>query len=68
MKSSLRKEITIVFIGVMAAAMVLIGVIPMFGYNIDKQMRDEMYIELNARRAGTAQQINDAYENGDSAE
>ena len=53
---------------IITAVVVLIGVIPMFGYNIDKQMRDEMYIELNARRAGTAQQINDAYENGDSAE
>ena len=53
---------------IITAAVVLLGMIPMFGYNIDKEMRDEMYKELNARRAGTAQQINDTYENGDSAE
>ena len=53
---------------IITAVVVLIGVIPMFGYNIDKSMRDEMYIQLNARRAGTAQQINDSYESGDGAE
>ena len=49
---------------IITAAVVLIGVAPMFGYNIDKGMRDEMYKELNARRAATAQRINEAYEEG----
>ena len=49
---------------IITAAVVLIGMTPMFGYNIDKEMRDEMYRELNARRAATAQKINEEYEKG----
>ena len=49
---------------IITAAVVLIGVTPMFGYNINKGMRDEMNKELNARRAATAQKINETYEEG----
>ena len=49
---------------IITAAVVLIGMTPMFGYNIDKGMRDEMYKELNARRVATAQRINEAFEEG----
>gem|GEM_PF-4471960 len=43
-------------------SVVLIGVIPMAGYNIDKDSRDNMYRDLNRRRADTANVINDTYE------
>ncbi|MBQ7637417.1 MAG: MFS transporter, partial [Clostridia bacterium] len=52
---------------IITAIVVLIGVVPMFGYNIDKTMRDKMYLELNARRAATAEKINDDFE-GESTE
>jgi len=47
---------------IVTAVVVLIGVIPMAGYNIDKDSRDNMYRDLNRRRADTANVINDTYE------
>lgn len=51
---------------IIPAFVVLIGVAPMLFYNIDKTMRDKMYSELNARRALTAEQINDEYNTGNA--
>ena len=31
--------------------------IPMFWFNIDKEMRDKMYRELNERRTATAEHL-----------
>ena len=39
------------------AIIVLSSMIPMFWFNIDKEMRDRMYRELNERRAATAEHI-----------
>ncbi|MBQ6019046.1 MAG: MFS transporter [Clostridia bacterium] len=47
---------------IITAIVVIIGVLPMFGYNIDKEKRDEMYSELNRRRVSKAAEINEAYE------
>ncbi len=43
---------------ILPAFLVLSSMLPMFGYNIDKDMRDRMYLELNERRALTAERIN----------
>ena len=47
---------------IITAIVVTVGVLPMFGYNIDKEKRDEMYTELNRRRVSKAAEINEAYE------
>ena len=39
------------------AILVLSSMIPMFWFNIDKEMRDKMYRELNERRAATAEHL-----------
>ena len=53
---------------IITAFVVLVGVIPMFGYNIDKEMRDEMYGELNRRRVAAAKEINDAFDGRENEE
>lgn len=40
------------------AILVLMSMLPMFGYNIDKQTRDKMYVELNERRVKVAEMMN----------
>ena len=42
------------------AILVLTSMLPMFGYDIDRQKRDRMYVELNERRVATAEAINNA--------
>ena len=44
---------------IIPAFLVLSSMIPMFGYNIDKDTRDRMYRELNERRVKTARTINE---------
>lgn len=36
-----------------------LSALPMFGYNIDKNTREKMYSELNARRAAIAASLSD---------
>lgn len=40
------------------AVLALISALPMFGYNIDKDTRERMYSELNARRTAIAANLN----------
>lgn len=40
------------------AVLAALSILPMFSYRIDKETRDRMYVELNARRVKTAEQIN----------
>lgn len=51
---------------ILPAFLVLSSMIPMFWYNLDREKRDRMYIELNERRAKTAEEINKR--NGKNAE
>ena len=44
------------------ALLVATSMIPMFWYNIDKDMRDRMYCELNERRVANAERINREHE------
>ncbi len=53
---------------IITAAVVIIGVLPMFGYNINKEKRDEMYKKLNQRRVRTSAEINREYEAGETAD
>ena len=53
---------------IITAIVVLVGMIPMFGYNINKETRDEMYGELNRRRVAAAKQINESFEDGEKHE
>ncbi len=47
---------------IIPAFLVLSSMLPMFGYNIDKDTRDRMYCELNERRVKTAKTINELEE------
>ncbi len=53
---------------IITAIVVILGVLPMFGYNIDKEKRNKMYLELNQRRVNKAAEINSAYEEGEGAD
>ncbi len=44
---------------VFPAVLAILSILPMFAYKIDKDTRDQMYAELNARRSVTAQRITD---------
>lgn len=45
------------------AILALLSILPMLGYRIDKDTRDRMYSELNARRVAIAENINAGAEN-----
>ena len=45
------------------AIIVIISMIPMFAFNIDKNMRDRMYRELNERRMAMAEMIKQEADN-----
>ena len=53
---------------IITAVVVIVGVLPMFGYNIDKEKRNKMYIELNQRRVSKAAEINEAFAEGETDE
>lgn len=42
------------------AVLAILSMLPMFGYKIDKTMRDKMYTELNERRSAIAEEIGEA--------
>ena len=46
---------------ILPAILVLSSMIPMFWYDINKEKRDKMYMELNERRAKIAEEINKIY-------
>ena len=46
------------------ALLVISSMIPMFWFNIDKPMRDRMYMELNERRVASANKIRQAADEG----
>ena len=46
---------------ILPAFLVLSSMIPMFWYDINKDKRDKMYMELNERRAKIAEEINKIY-------
>ena len=39
------------------AFLAMLSILPMFAYKIDKNTRDKMYAELNARRSAVAETI-----------
>ena len=42
------------------ALLAILSILPMFAYNINKETRDKMYAELNARRSQTAEKITES--------
>ena len=45
------------------AIIVILSMLPMFGFNIDKNTRDRMYRELNERRTAMAEMIKQEADN-----
>ncbi len=53
---------------IIPAFLVLSSMIPMFWYDIDKEKRDRMYMELNERRTKAAEEINKLHSSVSEAE